>query len=396
MGGRRLAAALTIAAVFGFGVSNAVADARDEAQSAFRIAAKAYSDRQYAVAAVQFDLAYEKFAAPEIAFSAAQAHRFAFQENEAFEHLSKAVEKYRLYIEKAPQGPRVGDARDHLARLEPRLREAAQQQKVEEINARAQRSRLLVSVEAPEATVTIDGKAALVNQYQDVEPGPHQIVVSAPGYEPMTVRRDVARGDQVPVQAMLVAKPARLTLPGAAEARVAIDGRQVTPIGDTVDVPHGRRFLTVSRRGRTPFARELELAPGQSMVVDSATERTGQRKAALVAVAGAALLGALAVGTGTMTWIQNSEATDLRDAEPLRTQDQSAYRSATDSRDRWRAVTIGFATSAVVLGAAGAALYFLDSPEAQGAPVMAPTPSSPGFTPMSLESGMGVSYEGSF
>ncbi len=375
------------------------ADARAEAESAFRVGAAAYKDQQYVDAAAQFELAYSKLPAPEIAFSAAQAHRLALADKDGKDpvHLQRAVALYRAYLDQAPTGSRAADATDHLGRLEPQLR-ALDQAQLDQLKSQAARSRLLISVEAPDASATVDGKPAMVNQYQDVSPGAHTIVISAPGHAPMTLTRTVNPGDPVPVQAMLSPLPARLTLRGLGAARVAVDGRPVLVSRGTLELAHGRRYLTASGRGRLPLARELDLRPGQVLELDAHTGSTGQRKAAWFALAGAGALGVATIAAGTMTWIRNGQATDLRDAQPLQSDQEAGYEAKRASRDRWRSATIGFGTGAALIGAAGAVLYLFDTPSAEAAPLVpaAGAGADGGFTPMSVDGGFGLGYGGGF
>ena len=57
----------------------AAAEDRAEAERFFRLGADAYKEGKFDAAAANFDRAYEHLKAPEIAFSAAQAHRLQHQ-----------------------------------------------------------------------------------------------------------------------------------------------------------------------------------------------------------------------------------------------------------------------------------------------------------------------------
>src|SRR5262245_17667713 len=90
------------------------ADNRGEAERYFRAGAKAYAAQSFAAAAADFDEAYKQLPLPEIAFSGAQAYRRLYRVEPKPEYLKRAVELYRVYLDKVKTGGRVGDAADSL------------------------------------------------------------------------------------------------------------------------------------------------------------------------------------------------------------------------------------------------------------------------------------------
>jgi tetratricopeptide (TPR) repeat protein len=93
-------------------------DKRAEAERYFKAGAKAYAAQSFAAAAADFDEAYKALPMPEIAFSAAQAYRRLYRVDPKPEYVRRAVELYRVYLEKVKTGGRVGDAADSLGELE--------------------------------------------------------------------------------------------------------------------------------------------------------------------------------------------------------------------------------------------------------------------------------------
>jgi TolA-binding protein len=99
----------------------AAAEDRAAAEQFFRLGAEAYKQGKFDVAATNFDSAYGHLKAPEIAFSAAQAHRLQYQRAADPAHLKRAVELYRAYVEGAPDGAKRRDALVYLGRLDDAL-----------------------------------------------------------------------------------------------------------------------------------------------------------------------------------------------------------------------------------------------------------------------------------
>src|SRR3954466_9139707 len=105
---------------------SAAADDRGAAEQFFRIGADAYKTGKFDAAAANFDRAYENLNAPEIAFSAAQAHRLQYQVDRDPSRLKRAIELYQAYVTGAPDGAKRKDAlvylerlRDTLAKIDP-------------------------------------------------------------------------------------------------------------------------------------------------------------------------------------------------------------------------------------------------------------------------------------
>src|SRR5262249_30636782 len=84
-------------------------DKRAESQRYFRAGAKAYAAQSFAAAAADFEEAYKALPMPEIAFSAAQAYRRLYRVEPKPEYVKRAVELYRVYLDKVKTGGRVGD-----------------------------------------------------------------------------------------------------------------------------------------------------------------------------------------------------------------------------------------------------------------------------------------------
>ena len=108
---------IRIALVLVIATGAALAD-EVKAKQFFAAGAKAYAAQDFKNAAVYFEDAYAALPMPEIAFSAAQAHRRQYRVDDDPDHVHRAIELYRAYLAKVKTGGRVGDAADNLAEME--------------------------------------------------------------------------------------------------------------------------------------------------------------------------------------------------------------------------------------------------------------------------------------
>ncbi|MFN0250572.1 MAG: hypothetical protein ACKV2T_27075 [Kofleriaceae bacterium] len=371
----KLLAILLLVGVMG----TARADDKASAEQLFRIGASAYKANRFDAAANSFDRAYELFKAPEIAFSAAQAHRLQYQVDRDPMHLKRAIELFEAYVTAVQAGGKRRDALAHLERLrDVSSRLDASGTKVTVVEK--QQSSIYVLVALENALITVDGKPADRFTSFDVEPGEHVVAVSADGYFPEQ-RKVVVANRQVTVPLELRPRPATLTV-NAGDANVLIDGRE---LGTTV-MP-GKRTLTVYARGREPVVRELDLSPGEERTVDVPLQPTQRRRAVKWVAAGS---GALLAGTLVTTIVAisaGSSATDLRDSTtPLTTGQAARYEQLRGRRDRFRTTSFVLGGASLAVAGIAAWLYYADLPE--------PSELRHTVTPMVFGDGIGVSYGG--
>lgn len=382
------------------------AGAREVAERYFRAGAKAYAAQSFAAAAAHFDEAYRALPLPEIAFSAAQAYRRLYRVDPRPSHVQRAVELYRLYLDRVKTGGRVGDAADSLGEMERELeRLKARGARLEA--AAPERTRIGVNLsvggaaggppggpaEAPGAlreigegtgdalpavTLAIDGKPAEPFALVDVAPGEHVITVTAEGYFPIEKRQRAVQGATSLVELELRPRPATVSVHTEPGARIAVDGRAMPP--GRLELPAGRHLLTITRRGRAPYARELTVGRGEALAVTAPLEKTGRRRAVPWVLAGGGVLALGAALSVTAAIVEDGRASDLRAA--IRAGDQPASAGdeldrAIGRRDDARTAALVFGLGAVVAGATAAALYF-EGPPAAGGIRLAPAISSTG------------------
>lgn len=381
-------------------LSSMVAHAEDKAaaEQLFRIGAAAYKDGNYSAAVNNFDQAYENFKAPEIAFSAAQAHRLQYGIDRDPVHVKRAIELFEAYLAGSPSGSKRQDAKAHLARLREvfaQLEAAGTKVVIVEKTTPS----IYVSVAVDNPLITIDGKS--VDRYTSIEvaPGEHTIAVSADGYHPVTRKLTVTKGQaMVPIE--LKPRPAALSIDAQPGARVVIDGRPVV-LGDRpIEVAPGQRLITVFARGRQPVSREVELSPGQEMAWHPELHSTTQRKLVKWVAFGAGGLLVAAGVTGAVALAADFSAADLRDSRtPLSADDATHYDELRDRRDTFRTTALLLGGASLLAGGAALWMYYMDNPSSEQLGRAIERPKASGFAPMALGStgpSLGLGYGGAF
>jgi hypothetical protein len=371
----------------------AAAEDRAAAEQFFRLGAEAYKNGQFDAAATNFDRAYENLKAPEIAFSAAQAHRLQYQGDRNPVHLKRAIELYEAYITTAPTGPRLKDAHIYLERLRDTLSKIDPRQLV----AAKEKPSIYVSISLEDALLTIDGKPAERHTTIEVPPGEHVVGASAEGYFPQEQKIRVG-DDRKLVAFELTPRPATLAIKSQTDARITVDGRPVLLRGTTTEVAAGTRWITVSARGRKPISREVVLKPGQQLAFDAPLVPTAQRRAVRWVWVGAIALLAGTTATTTVALVADFSAADLRDADPLPATDARRYEILRDRRDRFRTASFVLGGATLLTAAVATVMYYVDDPSADA--LLRPIERKPegGFTPVALGGGggLGIGYAGGF
>jgi hypothetical protein len=374
----------------------AAAEDRAAAEQFFRLGAEAYRSGKFDVAATNFDSAYGHLKAPEIAFSAAQAHRLQYQRDRDPVRLKRAIELYQAYVDGAPDGARRKDALVYLDRLRDALSKVDQAQ----IVAAQQKPSIYVSIALPDARVTIDGKGVDPNTSIEVPPGEHVVAASADGYFPEE-RRIRVDAEQAPVPFELKPRPATLAIRSQPDVRITVDGRPVLLRGMATEVAAGKRWITVSARGRRPVSREVTLGPGQQLTLDAPLQPTAQRRAVPWVAAGAGALLAGSITTAAIAIAADFSAADLRDRAPLLAEDEAAYERYRGRRDRFRTTSFALGGAALVTAAVAAVMFYTDEPSPDASLRPVEQPPDAGFTPIALGGGdrglgLGFGYAGGF
>lgn len=369
----------------------------EQAKAAFEAGKNAYAAGNYEVAIAAFAEADRLAPRPAIVFSLAQAYRLQYFVDRRPPRIKRAVELYRRYLAEEPQGPRREDAVTHLATLEPLLLKVeAEHGGAAMVENRRAETQLMVSTSVKDARVTIDGGAsAAAPVLQVVDPGPHQITISAPGYFDRTLEKLAVEGRLVVVDVELEERPAALSLSAPEGAEVLIGGRRVgqAPLSGPVPLPPGRHFVSVSKNGAYPRAEEIVVERGQALAVEVQLQPTAQRTAAYVLFGSAGVIAAGGAVTTVLALLAEGRAKDIREAldqgQNLEPADLDDYDRAVERRDTFGAVSVGLFAGAGVAALTGALLYAFDHGRAEAAP---------GFqvAPLGGPDGLGAAVSGRF
>ncbi|HEY5949464.1 MAG TPA: PEGA domain-containing protein [Kofleriaceae bacterium] len=374
--------------------TTAHADDRANAERYFRAGARAYAAQNFQAAATNFDEAYKVMPLPEIAFSAAQAYRRLYQLDPKPHYVRRAVELYQQYLAKVKTGGRVGDAADNLADMKRELAklEASGVSTKDAAPAIAQ-TRLGINVSVPDqaselsavreigdatgqalkVTATIDGAKVEPFTLVEVTPKEHQITVSADGYFTVEKKAVGVAGQSMFVDVALAPKPAKVAVRTEADARISVDGRFVaTAPTAAIELAAGKHLVTVLRRGREPFGKELTVTRGEQLALAAPLEPTARRRAVPWVLGASGLLLAGAVTTGVLAYTRDRDAMELRDQIDMGNRppsDADTLDGAVRSRDRFVTWTYLLGGAAVTAGAVGGILFYFDRPTAESATV---------------------------
>ncbi|MGE0551038.1 MAG: hypothetical protein AB7O24_29915 [Kofleriaceae bacterium] len=367
------------------------ADDRKLAERYFRAGAKAYAAQNFGAAATNFDEAFRAAPLPEIAFSAAQAYRRLYRIEPKPSHVQRAVELYRAYLDQVKTGGRVGDAADNLAEMEAELRRLKASGVAVTGVADVMHTRLGVSVTLADQqvndtaamreigdatgeltrglTAAIDGKPVQAFSLVDVDAKEHVISVSADGYFPVEKKAVAVEGQSSFIDVELKPRPANVTVQTDDGARISVDGRAVaTAPSAPLELGVGKHLITIVRRGREPFGRELVVARGEAVTVTAPLAKTARRRAVPWVLAGAGALALGAATTGILAGVHDGRAEDLLDEIEAGNAAPSVgdrYDREVDRRDQLVTGTWILGGAAVVTAAVGVLLYAFDMPSAE-------------------------------
>jgi hypothetical protein len=393
--------------------ARAQSDVVERAKASFKAGATAYAAGEYLAAIQALGAAYTLTPVPAIAFSLAQAERRQYFVGHDREHLERAVTLFRRYVEQVPSGGRRADALDALSQLEPLLAAAPSGAvtRAELEGDAIRRTRLMVTSDAPGASIAIDGGPAGPSPLiREVTPGKHRVEVSAEGFYPEDRELSAIAGELIPEVVTLRERPASLAITAPRGAEIYVDGAYVGHGGDQVvlTLPSGQHRLTVAENGYRVAFRAFELERGKVQAFRIDLEATPQRKAANVLfITGA---GALAAGAvfGAIAFHAESNAQDFLARKAERNVSASALAEYDDNvatRGRFRVATGISLASAAGLFITGFFLRQFDRPASEdihrpsaeaGRKTSPSEARSIGVAPVLQPSGVGAILQGTF
>lgn len=336
-----------------------------QARQFFEVGAQAYAKGQYLLAIDAFKEAYKLTERPGILFSIAQAHQRQFRAKGEEQHLSAAIEHFRRYLARVPNGGRHDEA---AASLDSLLKQAERLHPQNQTPERARLfGKLLLSSPTPNAKLSVNAEPVeSLPTALELPADKYHVEGSAAGYE--TVSQDVliTAGSSVPLNLELRPLPARVRISGPAGAEAFVDGRSVgwLPLTELV-LPAGDHWISLRKTGQETKSVLVHAQRGQTARVELQLQRTGQRQAAYVTGAGALLGLAITLPLSVLAVARDREASDLDEQRRQRSLTESEgqqLNDALDARNELRTgATIAGLTTAGLLGAA-LVLYLTDSP----------------------------------
>ncbi len=343
----------------------------DRAKEYFRAGAAAYAAGDYLAAIQALESAYAITPLPAIAFSLAQAERRQYFASREPARLRRAIELFRLYLEQVKSGGRRADATDALAQLEMLAVTGGKRSGETGVLARQEsaKTRLMVSCEAPKATISLDGAKPVPSPLiAEVKPGKHTLTVSAPGFFTDTRSASAIAGSLVPVEVRLRERPAIIFVRGQSDADLYVDGSFAGRIGSgrRLELASGSHLVSVAKNGRKVVRVETELGPGETRTVAAKLEWTGERRAsmALFVTSAAAFGGGMFLSALAIREENRAEGIlGRRTSSNISPADLADYEDAIRVRGQFRAAAVAsFAASAGAL-VTGAVLYAFDKPD---------------------------------
>ncbi len=340
----------------------------------FRVAAQAFRAKRFDVAARAFEQAYGHDPRPETAFSLAQANRLQYYFDKVPWRVQRAVQMYEAYLAGLPSGPRAQEAIDRVGELTAVLRTLRERGELVPYVPPV-RTQVVVGAEVERADITIDGRAAALWDPVDVAPGAHEIVVTAPGYEPERRRIRITEGTFLPVDVPLRPKPGRIRMRADAGATLYIDGRRLGELDGDGERPAlvspGAHFVSVTRRGREAWSRRIVVPRDGRVDVVADLQSTAQRRVSRWVLASAATVAVGAGGVGLWAYAARRDAEAIDEARLNLTAtpaDLARYNELVDSERSRTRLAVGLSISAAAFAVLGVGMYLFDHPAPDTSP----------------------------
>lgn len=332
----------------------------DAADAIFKKGTSAYHERRYRDAIELYELAYAAEPSDGTVYSLGQAHGEIYEAESDSIHYDLAVRRYNDYLAIA------GNDGFYAAAAATNLNRLAALKAGE-----TPPTRLIVTSDTDRAWMTIDaGPRQSADGGVEVGPGEHIIEVGAPGHHTERRRVLIEEGQRLAVTVQLRALPGTIRVRGPKGAALAVDGVSYPklPLSRGLELPSGRHFVTVTKRGKVPYSQELELHSEETLELDATTGPSTQRVLSYVLVGfGGAGLVTSAVTTGLAFSAQRrAEALeDRRTSLSLTTSEYESYASELQRRGRLRTAAIATAAAGGPLLVAGLLLMFIERPRVE-------------------------------
>ncbi len=320
----------------------------------------AYNERRYRDAIELYELSYAAEPSHGTVYSLGQAHGEIYEAESDPVHYDLAVRRYNDYLTGAGmQGYYATAAETNLNRL------AALKA------GETPPTRLIVTSDADGAWMTIDdGPRQSADGGVEVEPGEHFIEVGAPGHHTERRRVLMEEGQRLALAMQLKPLPGTIRVRGPKGAALAVDGVSYPklPVSQELQLPSGRHFVTVTKRGRVPYAQELELHSEETLELDAATGPSTQRVVSyvLMGLGGASLVtSAVTMGVAFSAQRRAQALEDQRVSMSLTTSEYDTYARELQRRSRFRTAAIATAAAGGPLLVTGLLLMLVERPRVE-------------------------------
>lgn len=307
-----------------------------------------------------FAEAYRTFPYVTLLYSLGSAHRRAYEIDGSVDHRRLSIRRYQQYLSDAPDGESSSLAQNYLTSL-------LAERDLGSLEAEVV-TRILVSTSAEAATMSIDGATPLpAPGVISVEPGTHELQVSAPGYAEFTQRVDVPEGATYQIDAALIGLDGSIVVEGPRRAWVRLDGDVVgrLPLATPLHAAPGPHVVVVSKPGHDPLRVDIELEREGWRSVRAPLELSNQRIASyfLFGLGAAGLVvGGVQLAFALDRETRAAELQQRRTDAQLSTVDYERYLEYVDQRNTMRtgAIISGIGGSALLLTAV--VLFVYDNP----------------------------------
>jgi len=372
----------------------ALASPEDDAEAKRRrdelhdVGKRFYDQANYLRALEAFEQAYAAWPNPNDLLSQASAHKRLFTATGDKARKRKAIELYRAFLATDP--PEVlrkaaSDALDALAPLdEPDVAP------VEPPAVEPPKTTLAIDSSAEGAMISVDGGAPGPAQLSArVEPGPHKVRVTAPGYTEREVVVEARPNQITPARVDLEELDGRLHITGGEGFVTWVDGVSFGRVASLTLSP-GPHFVSVTATGRLSQGKSIRVDRGGSETISFDAPVTTQRwvGVALTTLGGAALVGGLVtIGLAVDRDARAAEIDEARRGGSISIGRFEDYQSLQSERDTFRASGIATLATGAALGVLGLSLVLVDRPDPLPPPPTA-APAKPAATPL-VEVGLG-------
>ncbi len=326
----------------------------------------AYKASDFMAAVSAFEQAYRMNARPQTLFSLAQAYRHLYVEHHDPSVLLRAVELYREYLLRVPRGGRSADAHELLANLDPLAQLVTRENPDAHATPVVAKTQLLVWSSIAGAHARIDGSQPLeLPHVTEAAPGPHAIVLSAPGHADARLQITAVENQLVAVEGRLPILPSLLSIVTSSNARLLIDGAPRALSSDAVSLAPGSHRVWVGARGRVAEERVISLAPGATSRLDiplAVSPRRTRARILYVAAATFAVSGLAAYGYARHRADDGRALYAELDHRAWSTDEYATYAGDREAVDRWQTVGTGLVVTSALVGALATWWWFDDVP----------------------------------